>query len=71
MSTEDRQKPQNNASTGENGKADWDASNADTNGILAINIEGLRRPEEDHGKEIGTANKSDDQGKKQDARCLL
>ena len=71
MSTEHGQEPQDNACTGKDRKSNRETPYANSDGILPIHVESLGRPEEYHGKEVGTADKSNDEGQKQDARRLL
>lgn len=61
-STEYRKKPENNASAYENGESNGHAANSDTNGVMAIDVEGLRRPEQEDGEEVGTGDESDNKG---------
>ncbi len=65
------QEPQDDAGAGHDAKAEGEAADADANGIMAVDIEGLRRPEHQSAEEVGTGDKCDDQGQGKDSRFSL
>lgn len=46
MATKHAQKPKNDDSSGEDAEADGDATDANTNGIMTVDVESLGWPEE-------------------------
>jgi hypothetical protein len=62
VTAEDGEEPEHNASTSQDGEADGYPAHTDANGIVAVDVKGLRRPEEEDGEEVGAADEGDDQG---------
>lgn len=58
-SAEDGEQPKNDAGPDENGKADGHSAESDAEWVVAVNVEGLGGPEEQHREEIGTRDKGD------------
>ena len=71
MAPEYAKKPQNNACAGQNRKANGDTADTYTDRVMAVNIEGLCRPEHDHREEVGTRNEGDNKRKDKGAGSLL
>lgn len=71
VAAEDAQKPEHDASAGQDAEADGDAADANADGILAVDVEGLRGPEHEDGEEVGAGDEGDDEGQGEDARVLL
>lgn len=70
MSTENGQQPKHDESTSQNGEAYGETSQADTDGIMTIDVERLSRPEHENGKEVGAGDESDDERQGEDSRIL-
>ena len=71
MSSKHAQQPQNNDRASQDAKANGKASNTNTYGIVAVDVESLRRPEHDNGEEVGARNKGDDERENKCAWRLL
>ena len=71
VAAEDRQQPENDAGTCQDREANWETTNTNANGIVAINVEGLSRPEHDDGEEVGAGDEGDDQSQGENSRFLL
>lgn len=71
VSTEHTQQHKHNTSTGQNTKTDGKTADADINGVMAVDIERLRRPEHNHREEISTRDEGDHERQTKSARFLL
>ena len=54
VASEDAEKPENNAGACKDGEADGNTSNTHLDWVVAVDVEGLSRPEHDDRKEIGS-----------------
>ena len=70
MATQDRQQPKHDASTCQNAEPDGDSSDSDTNGVVSVHIERLRRPEHEDREEVGARDECNDERKTENARLL-
>lgn len=68
---EDGQKPEHDASAGQDGEEEGKISNADADRVLTVNAEGLAGPEHEDGEEVGAGHECDDEGQGEDSRVLL
>ena len=59
MTPEHAQEPQDDASTSQNSEANGNATDADTNGVMSVDVESLRRPEHEDREEIGPRDEGD------------
>jgi len=71
VTTEHTEEPKHNHSTSQDTESNRQSSNADADWILTVHIEGLGRPEEQDGEEVGAGDECDDEGQDQDTGCLL
>lgn len=71
MASKHTQEPEDNAGSGKDAEADGDATDANTDGILTIDVEGLGGPEEQDREEVGTGDEGDDECEDQNSRVLL
>jgi len=71
MSPEHTQQPKDHKRPGENTKANRQPSYPHAYRVLAVHVEGLGRPEAQHGEEIGAADEGDDESEGEDPRRLL
>jgi hypothetical protein len=71
VAAQDAEEPEHNAGPGEDGEAYGDATDTNTNGIMAVDVEGLSGPEHDNGKEAAARDKCDDEGESEDSGFLL
>ena len=70
MSAEDAEKPQHDARASKDAEANRDAANSNTNGVMAVDVEGLSRPEHEDREEVSTGDEGDDERKTQNARLV-
>ena len=70
VTAENRQQPEYDAGTSQDREADWQTTDANTNGVMAVNVESLCGPEHEDGEEVGAADEGDDQCQSQDAWIL-
>lgn len=70
MAAEHGKQPQDDAGAGQNGKSNRNTTDADADGIVAVHIECLRRPEHENGEEVGTRDEGDDEGQSEDSGLL-
>ena len=68
---EDREEPEHDTGTCEDGEADGETAESDANGVVAVDVEGLRGPEEEDGEEVGARDEGDDERQGEDAGVLL
>lgn len=61
------EQPQHDACADEDGEADWHASQADADGVVAVYVEGLGGPEEQHGEEVCAGDEGDNEREEEDA----
>lgn len=54
-----REQPKDDTGASQDRKPDWEATDSNTNWVVAIDIESLRGPEEEHREEIGAGDESD------------
>ena len=71
VAAEHAEQAEHDAGAGDDGQADGEAADADADGVVAVHVEGLRRPEHDHRDEVGAGDEGDDEGKGEDERFLL
>jgi hypothetical protein len=71
VASENAEEPEHDDSTGKDAKADGETTNADANGIMAVDVESLCWPEHDDGEKVGAGDEGDEQGQGQDERFLL
>ena len=71
MAPEHAQQPQYHAGSGQDRKPDRNTANADSNRILPVDVESLRRPEHEDGKEVGTRDSGDDESQGKSSWGLL
>lgn len=71
MAAEHGQQPQHNTRAREDAEADGDTAHTDADGVVSVDVEGLRRPEHDDAEEVGARDGRDDQRERQDAGFLL
>jgi len=60
IASEYREEPEDNAGTGEDGETDGHAADADADGVVAVDVEGLGGPEEEDGEEVCAGDEGDD-----------
>ena len=60
IASEDREKPEDDAGTGEDGETDGHAAEAHPDWVVAVDVEGLGRPEEKDGEEVCARDEGDD-----------
>lgn len=71
MTSENAQKPKDYDCTCQDTKTNGQTSDAYAHRILAVYVEGLRWPEEEHGEEVGAGDEGDDEGQGKNTGCLL
>ncbi|KAK1020584.1 hypothetical protein LTS16_026971, partial [Friedmanniomyces endolithicus] len=70
MSAESRESPRNDTAACQDGEADRNTADTDTNWVVAIDVESLSRPEHQNRKEVRSGDEGDDEGRAKDARIL-
>ena len=65
------EEPENNAGAGEDAKAKGEATDADADGIVAVDVEGLRWPEYQNAEEVRPGDECDDEDQGKDSRLSL
>lgn len=71
MTTEETKQPEYDNSTREDCEPDWQTSDPNAYWIVAVYVESLRGPEQEHREEVGARNACDDQRKDEDTWALL
>lgn len=71
MTSENAEEPEHNDGTSQDAEANWNTTDTDTGGIMAVDVESLCWPEHDDREEIGAGDEGDDQGQRKNARFLL
>lgn len=71
MAAENAEEPKHDDGPGQNAEGDGETTDTDAGGIMAVDVEGLSRPEHDDREEVGAGDEGDDQSQGQDARILL
>ena len=71
MASENAEEPEHDDSTSKDAKADGDTADANTNGVMTVDVEGLCWPEHDDREKVGAGDEGDDQSQGQDARFPL
>lgn len=70
MPTQSGDQPKDNAGARQDREPYWKSSDADTNWIMAVHIEGLSGPEHEDAEEVGAADEGDDERQGEDAGVL-
>jgi hypothetical protein len=71
VASENAKEPEHDDSTSKDAKADGETTDADANGVMTVDVEGLGRPEHDDREKVGAGDESDDQSQDQDTRFPL
>jgi hypothetical protein len=71
VASENAEEPEHDDSTSKDAKTDGETTNADTSGVMTIDVEGLCWPEHDDREKVGAGDEGDDQSQGQDARFPL
>ena len=61
MTLEGGEQPKHDHRSREDAESNGQASNADADGILTVDVEGLGGPEEEDGEEVGARDEGDDE----------
>jgi hypothetical protein len=60
VASEDAEEPEHDDGTGKDAKADGETTNADANGVMAVDVEGLCWPEHDDREKVGAGDEGDE-----------
>jgi hypothetical protein len=71
VASENAEEPEYDDSTGKDAKADGETTDADTNGVMTVDVESLCWPEHDDREKVGAGDEGDEQSQGQDARFPL
>jgi hypothetical protein len=71
VASENAEEPEHDDSTSKDAKTDGETTNADTSGVMTVDVECLCWPEHDDREKVGAGDEGDDQSQGQDARFLL
>jgi len=71
VATKHAQKPKDDEGSRKDAEADGNATDANANWILTVDVESLGRPEKQDRKEIGAGDESNDEREDQNPRILL
>ena len=71
MPAELGEQPENDASSAKNAEADRHPAQPNTDGVVAVGVEGLSWPEKQDGEEIRTRDEGDNESEKKDPRLFL
>ena len=71
MTSEHTEKPKDDKSACQDTEANWQPSDSDADGVVTVDIEGLRRPEEQDGEKVGSRYKGDDECQDENTWVLL
>src|SRR3984957_11512732 len=71
VASENAEEPEHDDSTSKDAKTDGETTDADANGVMTVDVEGLCWPEHDDREKVGAGDEGDDQSQGQDARFPL
>jgi hypothetical protein len=70
VASQHRQQPQYDAGTCQDAETDGDSADTNTNRVVSVDVESLRRPEHEDGEEVGAGDERDDERETKDPRFL-